>query len=163
MTIFPVLKKLAVVAGVTVGFATLHTMPAQALSFTVYTNLSSWQAAAGSTTVETFNSSTPGLFSSPTFGPINFNGFSVSGSTNGDAIGIAQNTIANGGDNTPIPASFQGQNFLGWGNRDGNAGPTTILNFANGGTRAFGFDWFNTDRTDAYSIALNPGGNTYVS
>jgi len=156
------LKKAAIVAGATVSLTAFNAIPAHALSFTAYTDLASWQAAAGSTTVETFNSSPTGLFGQPSFGPIGFNGFSVSGSTNGDAIGIAQNTVANGGDNYPIPGSFVGQNFLGWGNGgDGGVGPTTILTFANGGTRAFGFDWFNTDFSDQYSITLDPGGNTY--
>lgn len=135
--------------------------PANAF-YTVYTDLAAWQLAAGATSLEDFSGATVGVSTSG-FGPTAFNGFSLSAVSNGDRVGIATGTIAgNLGDDTPIPAAFVGQNFFGWGNAQGflngagNVGPTTTLTFA-AATPAFGFDWFNTDKTDAYSVSLDNG------
>src|SRR3954452_22229285 len=72
-----------------------------------FTSLATWQAAAGTTQVETFSSSPVGDFAPPTatsYGPINFLGFSISGNPNGDHIGVHTGVVANAGVDTPIPA-----------------------------------------------------------
>lgn len=149
-----------------VSFFLLVISSSSRATLTVYTDQASWQAAVGtaSVSVETFSSSTTGNFAS-TFGPLPFAGFTLSGSANGDRIGIQTGSIASGGSDTPIPSSFVGQNYLGWGNGDGQTGPTTTFAFANG-TSAFGFNWFNTDVTDNYQIVITSTSGTtnrYVS
>src|SRR4051794_5516553 len=87
---------------------------ARAAVITTYTNLATWQAAAGATQVETFSSASVGDFALPTassYGPVNFLGFSISGNPNGDHIGVHTGVVS-GGSDTPIPASFLGQNFV---------------------------------------------------
>jgi PEP-CTERM motif len=128
---------------------------------TVYTDLASWEAATGTAgTVEDFSSATTGDISSGgAFGPVSFNGFSISGTGNGDHLGVYTNTGTT--PDTPVPAPFAGQNYLGWFNGDGQVGPTTTLTFAQP-TSAFAFDWFNTDNTDEYQIALS-SGDTFVA
>lgn len=144
----------------TLGFS-LAAAPALGAVVT-YTDLSSWQAAAGSTSLETFDSATPGLFAAPvasTFGPVAFNGFTLSGQPTGDYIGITTTSLS-GSPNNPIPAAFAGQNFVSWGSADGYVGPTTTITF-NQPTKAFAFDWFNTDISDQYQITLNPQGDIF--
>jgi len=133
---------------------------AQAQVIVTYTNLASWSAAAGPSTVEDFSSSAVG-FSTANYGPVAFNGFSISALSNGDNVGIANGAI--GGFSTTPPAPFDGQNFFGWGDGgNGNEGATTTLTFTQP-VFAFGFDWFNTDSTDRYQITLSPSGQTFVS
>jgi hypothetical protein len=126
-----------------------------------YNNLASWQAAAGPSSLETFSSASTGNFASPSFGPINFNGFALSGTTNGDAIGVHAGAVSNSGPNYPVPASFLGQKFVSWGNLNGGVGPTTTLTFTQP-IMAFAFDWFNTDTTDQFQIVLNTSGGTFT-
>ncbi len=148
------LKTLSIAAALT---AAVFALPAQAALVT-YTNLAAFNAASGATTVETFSNATVGFSTSNYSGA--FKGFSLTSVANGDRSGIAQGTIANGGDDTVIPAAFNGQNFYGWGEgNDGGVGPTTTFTF-NKPTTAFGFDWFNTDVTDSYSVTVNGVSNT---
>lgn len=139
-------------------FACLVPSWAQAQVVVTYTNLASWSAAAGSSTLEDFSGATVGT-STANYGPTAFTGFTLSSISNGDEVGIANGAI--GGGSTP-PVPFNGQNFFGWGNGDGNDGPTTTLTFTQP-VFAFGFDWFNTDTTDRYQITLNPSGQNFVS
>lgn len=141
---------------------------------TSYTNLGSWQSAApstpgyGSTTTETFTSTSPTYFASSSttaanvaFGPVAFNGFNVSGTSNGDTVGVANVNISSGVD-SPNPMS--GQNYLGWGQgnlNNGGIAPTVTITFTDP-TFGFGFDWFNTDFSDNYLLTLSTG-NTYSS
>lgn len=135
--------------------ATSATLSAAVLAFpahaalTTYTNQAAFQAAAGATTVETFSASP--LQSSTSNFSGTFNGFSLTSQSNGNFSGIVNNTYNS---DSGMPASFAGQNFYGLGSSAGNAGPTSNFAFASG-TRAFGFDFFNTDTTDRYSITVN--------
>lgn len=144
-----------VLAGLALGLAA--STAAQA-AVTTYTDRATFSTGAGSTTIEGFDSVTPGLFSDPY--SVALPGFTLSGSPAGNNVGIGTGSFSNGGDNSAIPASFAGQNFLGWGN--GNAGqaigPITVT-FASPVT-AFGFDWFNTDYSDQYQVTL-PTGDTF--
>lgn len=134
---------------------------------TAYTNKAAFQTAAGLTQTETFTTATTGLFAS-VGGVFNasFDGFKVTGQNNGNYVGIAQGVTGSSGVNTPIPSVFLGQNYLTWANahtglpRTGAIISLTI-NF-NKATTAFGFDYFDTDVTDSYSINL-PGGAVYNS
>ena len=128
---------------------------------TSYTNQAAFLAAAGSVQTETFASAPVGNFAS-VGGVFNatFDGFSVTGQNNGNYVGIATGSIASGGDNFAVPVAFTGQNYFGWGNITGGIMSLTI-NF-NEATTAFGFDWFNTDVTDSYSINI-PGGTVFNS
>jgi hypothetical protein len=92
------------------------------------------------------------------YGPVNFNGFSLSGNPTGDRIGISTNGIASGGSDTAIPGTFVGQNFVVWGSQDGGAAPTTTFTFAQPAT-AFALDWFNTDVSDQYPITFSDGAS----
>ncbi|MBV0881517.1 PEP-CTERM sorting domain-containing protein [Noviherbaspirillum sp. L7-7A] len=127
------------------------TIPAHA-TLTTYTDLAAFQAAAGLTTVETFSSATVGFSTANYAG--SFKGFSLSTVANGDNSGISTGSLS-WGDDTAIPSNFAGQNFYGWGDSgDGYVGPTTLFTFDNAVT-AFGFDWFDTDYTDSYSVTIN--------
>jgi hypothetical protein len=151
------LKKVTTIAAM--ASAMMFAGSAQA-GYVVYTNLSAWQAAAGASTLESFTNATVGVSTSG-FAQTAFNGFKLSSQSNGDYSGIATGSLTGGGDNMAVPGSFAGQKFYGWGNgNDGGVGPTSTFSFANG-TKAFAFDWFNTDVTDAYSI--NVAGTTYGS
>ncbi|GGC88650.1 PEP-CTERM sorting domain-containing protein [Undibacterium terreum] len=145
-------KKISL-AAIVLGAALSTSAQATILTFT---NLAAFQAAAGQTTLETFSGATVGVSNNNYSG--SFNGFSLSSVSNGDRSGIATGTIATGAsDNTSIPGVFAGQNFYGWGDgsgANGGVGPTSTFKFA-AGTTAFGFDWFNTDVTDAYSLTIN--------
>lgn len=123
-------------------------LPAHA-GLTVYTDQAAFQAAAGTTTVETFSAAPLGASTNAFSGT--FNGFSLTSQSNGNYSGIV-NTTYNG--DGGMPSSFAGQNFYGLGSSAGDAGPTSSFTFASG-TRAFGFDFFNTDSTDRYSITVN--------
>ena len=133
--------------------ATLLTLTAAAAqaSLITYTNKAAFLAAAGSLSTETFSSATVGTSTANYSG--SFSNFTLTSVANGDKSGIATGTIA-GADNISIPSSFTGQNFYGWGNSNGGAGPTTTFTFTSGIT-AFGFDWFNTDMSDRYSVTVN--------
>lgn len=136
---------------------------------TAYTNKAAFLTAAGTVNTETFQTAPVGVFAS-TAGVFNatFDGFSVTGQNNGNYVGIATGVTGSGGVNTPIPSAFVGggNQYLTWAN--GHTGlPRTgaiislTLNF-NTATTAFGFDYFDTDTTDSYSINL-PGGAVYNS
>ena len=141
--------KLAIAAVIA---ASAITTSAQA-TLTTYTNLAAFQAAAGTTTLEDFSSAALGYSNSNYSGT--FNGFSLSSVSNNNLSGIANGTIANFGDNFLIPAAFNGQHFYGWGNGNaGGVGPTTTIDFG-GPATALGFDWFNTDPNDTYSLTVN--------
>ncbi len=125
---------------------------------TTYLDLASFQAAAGATSVETFtsrpNDTTTGAYSG------SFNGFTLTGDGNKNFVGVHNTGVASAGDDNPIPASFNLQNFFGWGNRSG--GSIAPLNFAfNATTHSLGFDWFNTDDTDQYQLNVN--GTTFTA
>jgi hypothetical protein len=107
--------------------------------------------AAGAPTTETFESAPPTLTAATYTG--SFNGFSITALGNGDEIGIANGVIAHQGSDPPIPAAFTGQNFFGWGTVVGNTIGGFVLNFTIP-VWGFGFDWFNTDRTNAYQITV---------
>ena len=127
---------------------------------TSYTDRPTFTAAAGATTTEGFDSATPGLFSDPY--SVALPGFTLSGSPDGNNIGIGTGSFAAGGDNDAIPGNFAGQNFLGWGEGNtGNAIGTITVTFASPVT-AFGFDWFNTDYSDQYQVNL-PTGDSYTA
>lgn len=129
-------------------------VPAHAViaPYTTYKNLAAFEAAAGQTSVETFSSALLGDSNANYAG--SFKGFNLSSIANGDRSGIATGTIGTS-DNTAIPAAFQKQNFYGWGEgNDGKNGPTTLFTFTKPVT-AFGFDWFNTDTSDSYSVTVN--------
>jgi hypothetical protein len=135
----------------------------------VYTDRASFEAAAqaGGKNIqtETFSSASVGNFpripATTNFSQA-FDGFTITGNagTNNNYVGIATGVTAGTGVNTPIPANFLGQNYVTWANN----GSTTfignivsvVLNF-NAATTAFGFDWFNTDQTDQYTLTLGNG------
>lgn len=129
----------------------------QAQVVNTYTDLPSWSAAAGPHSLEDFSTASLGT-STSNFGPTAFTGFSLSSISNGDFVGISNGPV--GGGSTP-PAPFNGQNFFGWGNGDGNDGPTTTFTFTQP-VYALAFDWFNNDSTDSYRIVLNPTGDTFT-
>jgi PEP-CTERM motif len=116
-----------------------------------YTNLAAFQTAAGLTTLENFASSTP-FNTTGAFGPTSYAGFSLTGNGNGNNIGVHSGAVTS--DNTPIPASFTGQQFFGFGNAAGGVISPIVFTFASPIT-AFGFDWFNTDVTDQYTLSIN--------
>lgn len=138
---------------------------------TAYTNKATFLTAAGVVNTETFTTSPLGAFAS-SGGVFNatFDGFKVTGQNNGNYVGIANGPTASAGQNTPIPTAFYNgtrtNNYLTWANgatglpRTGAIISLTI-NF-NKATTAFGFDYFDTDVTDSYSINL-PGGAIYNS
>ena len=134
---------------------------------TSYTNKAAFQAAAGVVNTEAFQAAPVGVFAS-TGGVFNatFDGFKVTGQNNGNYVGIASGVTGSGGVNTPIPSAFVGggNKYLTWAN--GSTGLprtgaiiTLTINF-NKATRAFGFDYFDTDVTDSYQVNL-PGGAFY--
>lgn len=144
-----------------VAIAALAILPGVASAQTSYTDKATFLAAAGSTQTETFSSATTGNFAS-TGGVFNaaFDGFSVTGQNNGNYVGIATGNTSSSGPDRSIPTSFTGQKYLTWANITGGIVSLTI-NF-NAATTAFGFDWFDTDVTDSYSVQI-PGGTTFNS
>lgn len=135
---------------------------------TAYTDKAAFLVAAGLTQTETFDTASLGSFAS-TAGVFNasFDGFSVTGQNNGNYVGIATGSTSSIGPNYDIPTAFTagGNKYLTWadayiGARTGDIISLTI-NF-NAATTAFGFDYFNTDYSDSYSINL-PGGTIYNS
>lgn len=143
-----------------IGLAVINSGSAQA-AFTVYTNLAAFQGAAGSTSLEDFTSSAT-FNTTGAFGPNAYNGFTATGNGNGNNIGIHTAGVGSSGQNFPIPAAFLGQNFFSWGNLSGGVISPLTLAFGPG-TTAFGFDWFNTDRSDQYRITFNPGSVTFAA
>lgn len=143
------------------AIAALVALPGIAQAQTAYTDKATFLAAAGSTQTETFATAPAGNFAS-TGGVFNatFDGFNLTGQNNGNYVGIATGVTANSGVDTPIPGNFTGQNYLTWANIDGGIVSLTV-NF-NAATTAFGFDWFDTDVTDSYSVQI-PGGTTFNS
>lgn len=136
--------------------ATSMAASAQAALIT-YSSLSNFQAAAGATTLETFSSAKLGVSNANYLG--SFNGFTLSTVANGDLSGIATGRVSSVSDTRPIPSTFSGQQFFGWGNApsgtgNGGTAPTVTFTFATG-VSAFGFDWFNTDTTDTYAVIIN--------
>jgi hypothetical protein len=126
---------------------------------TTYSSLAAFQAAAGPTTLETFNSMATGVYGGP--GAFSFNttaGLTISGNGNGDNVGISGDpsfTPPNGSGNyyffTDCPQNFSDNTGC---SGNGNTGPTTI--FSNAGTlTALGFDFHNYDSSDRYRITVN--------
>ena len=134
-------------------------LPSIAQAQTSYTNKAAFLAAAGSTQTETFGAAAVGNFAS-VGGVFNaaFDGFNVTGNNFGNYVGIATGAVSDSGPNYAIPGTFTGQKYLTWANLTGGIVSLTI-NF-NAATTAFGFDWFNTDFSDQYSINL-PGGTVF--
>lgn len=124
---------------------------------TVYTDRAAFLAAAGTTQTETFESSAVGAFSS-SGGVFNqaFDGFSYSGQNNGNYVGIANGAVSDSGPNYPVPAEFDGQNYLAWANTN-TGGAVSMTLTLNAATTAFGFDWFNTDFSDQYTFSVTGG------
>ncbi len=123
-----------------------------------YTSQAAWEAAAGASAVETFASASVGNLAGPDFGT--YTGFSLSGTTNGNNVGVHTGVVGFGGTNYPIPASFAGQNFFSWGEQNALIGPTITMTFSTP-TYAFAFDWFNTDPSDQSSVTVLPDGSVY--
>ncbi len=121
-------------------------------SITAYTSLTSFNAAAGSTTVEDFSTASIGFGTGNYSG--SFNGFSLTGASNRNNVGISTGSLADGGDNSAIPVAFAGQKFYGWGNFVGS--PGALSTFTPSITAsALGFDFFNTDFSDDYNVLVN--------
>lgn len=121
-------------------------------SITAYTSLTSFNAAAGSTTVEDFSTASIGFGTGNYSG--SFNGFSVTGTSNGNNVGISTGSLASGGNDTAIPVAFAGQKFYGWGNFVGSPGALSTFTPSIAAS-ALGFDFFNTDGTDNYNVLVN--------
>lgn len=116
-------------------------------AFTTYTNQAAWEAAVpGAIVNEDFNSSAVGYWTDP----INesFTGFTITGSTEGDNIGIVDGAGA---------ANLNGTNYLGW--NGSGTGPSMTITFTSP-TTSFGFDWNDTDNTDSYKITID--GNDWT-
>jgi hypothetical protein len=131
-----------------------------------YTNQAAWQSAAGSTTVETFNSFAVSPFPGAPSGTITspaFNGFSVGGNYNDDYVGIGSGSALlqiNGSNNL---AWTQSPGLAGWAGSFGNGGlgPLITLNFSSPIT-AFAFDWKDIDPTDLYDLEV-PSQGTFTN
>lgn len=136
--------------------AAAFALPAQA-TLTTYTNLAAFQAAAGATSLETFSAAVVNRTTLNYSG--RFNGFSLSSAANSNFSGIVSSAYNT---DSGVPVSFNGQNFYGWGNSAGSAGPTTTFTFT-GPATAFGFDFFNTDTTDRYSLIVNGFNQTVIN
>lgn len=143
---FTAVARILSLAGVLVFAGSAHA------AITTFTNLGTFTGSAGTTTLENFSAAPVG-FSTANFNGT-FTGFSLAAASNGNNTGIATGTMASSGDNTPIPGAFAGQNFFGWGNVFGSPGATSVFTPLIGAT-AFGFDFFNTDSTDDYTVAVN--------
>ena len=157
-------KKICVVAALTALTGGSHA------AISVYTNLAAFNAAAGPTTIETFENATLGV-STANYSGI-FNGFTLNSLSTVDLTGIANGAIAvpiaNSAPNAPFPAQFQGQNFYGWGDFGNYGGtpanggpPKSIFGLTGTNKTAIGFDYFNTDRSDTYSAWINHTVNGY--
>lgn len=145
-------RALLLAYGVTASIATL---PASA-SLTSFTNQGSFTTAAGSLTLEDFNSIAPFSLATPAAPAFStsFPGFALSGNGNGDFVAVAAGAR---------PGNLNGTNFLFWGQQDpvtgastgnGGVGPQFSFTFSSPIT-AFAFDWNDTDSTDSYKITIN--------
>ena len=136
---------------------------APAAAQTTYTTLAGFQAAAGSTTLETFNSATPTLLAGPGQPTVvgNYTGFQLSTNPNGDYVGIASGTTAGNIDGTNFVYFSQANPTNGQYNGDGGTGPILTFTFGSAIT-AFAFDWVDTDPTDAYRIDFSGPGFTTI-
>jgi hypothetical protein len=138
------------------GVAALTTpLPASA-ALTSFTNQGSFTTAAGSPTLQDFNSIAPFSLATPAAPSFSTSlpAFTLSGNGNGDFVAVAAGTR---------PGNINGTNFLLWGQQDpvtgasagnGNAGPQFTFTFSSPLT-AFGFDWNDTDFTDSYKITID--------
>lgn len=136
-----------------VSLALIASTPTYA-AITIYNDLASFLTNASYTSLEDFSSTTSTGYSLNDFSG-SFTGFTLSNVANGDYSGIVTGSY---GGATP-PSAFDGQNYYGWADRNGDQAPTTTLSF-NNPTTALGFDYFNTDYTDGYSITVN--GQTHL-
>ena len=138
---------------VLVGALGMFNGQANAITLTAYTDLASWQAAvSGTQTLETFNAETVREFDSTftEYGTSDFNGFWLTGTENGENVGIKH------GSNW---YSNNGSNFLGYTHGNGNAGP--VINFnLDAPVAAFAFDWRDTDWSDEYQLEV--AGYTFI-
>ena len=133
---------------------------AGAVTNTEYISKTDFLAAAGPTVVEDFNAETPRLFSVGS--PESFTGFSVSVSALLDSsIGVLTAAEINDPDRLgtiPNVPSTNPTNALGWyGNNTAvgsSQGPTFSLEFTQP-TTALGFDYFDSDNTDAFRIRVS--------
>jgi len=114
-----------------------------------YTNASTFSTAAGSLTLEDFNSSSLERF---VFGTAyQFNGFTITASADprgtGPGAGIANTTASD----------IDGTQRLVWGRtfgpNQGGWGPQILFTFDTAVT-AFGFDWNDRDTTDGYELVV---------
>lgn len=117
-------------------------------AFVVYSDPVAFAAAAGSLHTESF-ASAPLNASTASYSRV-FTDFTLSSVANGNLSGVVNGTFNGDGG---APASFLGQNFYGWGSSAGGVASTSTFTVA--GASAFGFDFFNTDTTDRYAIAIN--------
>ncbi len=132
-----------------------------------YTNQGAWQSAAGPTIVETFDSSPVAPFpGAPGAGAIPsqaFNGFSVSGSYNGDYVGIASGGSLSSINGTKSLTWVQHPGTPGWGGPAGNGGigPLVTLTF-DSPILSLGFLWEDTDGSDSYTLEV-PGQSAFTN
>jgi hypothetical protein len=119
-----------------------------------FNDVSTFLAAAGTTTQETFDALPAGTDYSEGVN-YSFTGFSMSyaqGSGSSDmGVGIRSGT-------TQSDANINGSNQLAWGedtitNGSGSIGPVLTFSFGPGAS-AFGFFWGDNDSTDSYSVTI---------
>jgi len=111
-------------------------------AITTYTDLATYQAAlSGTEAIEDFNSATVGNFADP-INETGFNYFRITGSTDGDNVGIFPGT---GGGN------IDATQYLGW--NGSGSGPTYNFIF-NAIVTAFAFQWRDTDFSDVYGLRV---------
>ncbi|MEO0400275.1 MAG: VPLPA-CTERM sorting domain-containing protein [Pseudomonadota bacterium] len=134
------------------GAAFAMTAPSAYAATVTFTDRVAFEAAAGGVQTEDFSSQTVGLLAENTANG-GFNGFTVTWSdVSGSNMGV--------GIDDP---GFD--NRLAWGedlffNGSGQVGPTITLEF-DAPILAIGFDWFDDDTTDVYSLTV--GGETFVN
>ncbi len=124
---------------------------------TTYTDQSTWAAAAGSSSVETFESAATGNTVGPTTYTKSLTDFSIA-VTLPDSSDYADVYSSSGA------ASLGSGNYFGWsGNATGGSSPTGeptfIITFA-AARKAVAFDWKNTDGSDYYKVVID--GVTYT-
>ncbi len=117
---------------------------------TTYTDQSSWAAAAGSSSVETFESATVENWTGATTFSKSLTDFTIAG------------TLPDSNDNAGVyssgDASLSSGNFFGWSGNATSAtlegGPSFTITFSSA-RKAVAFDWGNNDYSDYYSVKID--------